>query len=305
MSFLWILRDTASEASLFPIPLLFVLLAFLFPVAIYCLILAVLNSRRHPTLVSGPWDFAGVLFATTGFLLIGGPTILAGLNSQWRYALQHGRFREVRSQPSEWWLLWILIWGVYFVVVIGGAVYVAWRRRPVTIIYNIDPVVFEDVLGRVLDQLGMEGARVANRIFIGYAGGNGRNHSDEPNLEAFTTPGGLPRSVAGPYPEEAEGGVELLGRTSFPRPAANQVEPNRTAVLELEPLPSVQHLTLHWTHGDPSVRRDVEAELAKVLAEVETNPNPAANWFLVVASILFAFILFGLLLLILVQSGRR
>jgi hypothetical protein len=278
---------------------LFVLLAFLFPVAIYCLILAVLNSRRYPTLVSGPWDFAGVLFATSGFLLVGGPTILAGLNSQWRYALQHGRFREVRGQPSEWWYFWILVWGIYFVIVLGGAVFVAWRRRPVTVIYHIDPPGFEEALGRALDQLGLEGVRVANRVIIGAAGAVG--DANAPNLEVMPS---APRSV-GVYPATVDGNVELLGRTPPPHPTPQHIGPQRTAVVELEPLPSIQHMTLHWDIGDPTLRRDIEAELAKTLAEVETYPNPAANWFLTVASIVFAFILFGLLLLILVESGRK
>ena len=39
------------------------LLAFLLPVAIYCFILAILNRRGKPLLVSGVWDSVGLLFA--------------------------------------------------------------------------------------------------------------------------------------------------------------------------------------------------------------------------------------------------
>ena len=49
-----------------------ILLAFVI-LAIYLLILGAINRRQHPLMVYGPWDFAGVLFAASGFLLFGGP----------------------------------------------------------------------------------------------------------------------------------------------------------------------------------------------------------------------------------------
>ena len=42
-----------------------ILLAFLSPLAIYLLIIGAINRRRRPLLVSGPWDFAGLLFAAS------------------------------------------------------------------------------------------------------------------------------------------------------------------------------------------------------------------------------------------------
>ena len=55
-------------------------LVFLFPLAIYCLIVSLLNRRPRPVMVSGTWDFAGVLFAVSGFLLLGGPVMLTSLS---------------------------------------------------------------------------------------------------------------------------------------------------------------------------------------------------------------------------------
>ena len=66
---------------------------FFFPLAIYLLILALINSRRRPTMISGPWDFALVLLALSGFILVGGPSILAQFDIFWRYLLLHARFR--------------------------------------------------------------------------------------------------------------------------------------------------------------------------------------------------------------------
>ena len=51
-------------------------LAFLFPIALYCLFLAVVNARENPSMVSGPWDFLGVLFATYNALGAGAALVI-------------------------------------------------------------------------------------------------------------------------------------------------------------------------------------------------------------------------------------
>ncbi len=61
-----------------------IFLVFLVPVAIYCLVLHWINSRNHPVVLPGTWDFAGVLFAASMLLLLGGPAILTGLYQHWR-----------------------------------------------------------------------------------------------------------------------------------------------------------------------------------------------------------------------------
>ena len=73
--------------------ILFPLVAFLFPLTIYLFVLGLINRRRGPLLVSGPWDFAGVLFAASGFLLVVGPSILAGMGDRWRVVRLAGQIR--------------------------------------------------------------------------------------------------------------------------------------------------------------------------------------------------------------------
>jgi hypothetical protein len=46
--------------------------ALALPLAVYLLVLAWINRGRRALMVSGPWDFAGILFAASGFLLFGG-----------------------------------------------------------------------------------------------------------------------------------------------------------------------------------------------------------------------------------------
>ena len=61
-----------------------ILLAFLLPFSIYLLLLGNLNRRPHPVLVPGTWDFAGVLFAASGFLLVVGPAVISSGSEGWR-----------------------------------------------------------------------------------------------------------------------------------------------------------------------------------------------------------------------------
>src|SRR5262249_4511160 len=128
-------------------------MAFLFPVAAYLLFLAILNGRTHPTVVSGPWDFAGVLFATCGFWLVGGPIALSLFHSCWRPAFVQGEMSGLGS--GEWSFLWALAWILYFAVVLGAAVFFLWRRRAHTLVYNVEPAVFEEALAHVGARLGL------------------------------------------------------------------------------------------------------------------------------------------------------
>src|SRR4051794_4945035 len=75
-------RSARGRCSQGTAPVIFVL-CFV-PVGIYMLLLAHVNSRARPLMVSGVLDFIGVLFAASGFLLFGGPAILTGLNERWR-----------------------------------------------------------------------------------------------------------------------------------------------------------------------------------------------------------------------------
>src|SRR5713226_10358576 len=82
--------------------LLLVGIACLFPVALYCLYLAMLHNRRNPTMISGSWDFAGVLIALSGFLLIGGTLLVFCLNNAARdYWFRGGGFADLRRVHTQ------------------------------------------------------------------------------------------------------------------------------------------------------------------------------------------------------------
>ena len=63
------------------------LLAFLLPVGFYCLILASINRRGKPLIVSGVWDSIGLLFAVSGFSM---PTFWLGFILVYVFAITAG-----------------------------------------------------------------------------------------------------------------------------------------------------------------------------------------------------------------------
>jgi hypothetical protein len=141
-------------------------LVCLMPVAIYLLYLSHLNSRTPPTLVPGPWDFAGVLLALSGFLLLSGPLLLTLVNSVWRY-YAFGNWANLKFVSSrEAWAASLIVTG-YVIILAASITFLLRRRRPVTAIYNVEPLGLEGGLVAVLDELGFAWRRVNARIEIG------------------------------------------------------------------------------------------------------------------------------------------
>src|SRR4051812_3677246 len=123
------MTSLASAVSFSEVPSLIVFylfagMAFLFPIAAYLLFLAIVNARPHPTVIAGPWDFAGILFATAGFWLLGGPMTLTTFHARWRPAMVQGETMEIAS--GEWSFLWVVPWVLYFALVLGGGLWMLW-----------------------------------------------------------------------------------------------------------------------------------------------------------------------------------
>lgn len=141
-------------------------LAFIFPLGIYCLILGALNRRDRPLLVSGRWDFAGVLFAASGFLLFVGPAMLTALHERWRYYWLLGQAGNGEGLSGFAFYLWLAVWFLYYVVVVAGAAWMLDRRRRITAVYNVDLAVLEVALARVLERLGVSWRRAGNHFYL-------------------------------------------------------------------------------------------------------------------------------------------
>jgi hypothetical protein len=270
-----------------PFLVLFLLLCFLFPVAVYCWILAMVNRRAGPLMVSGPWDVVGLLFAASGFLLVVGPAIITGLYNR---ALRE--LPAARQPGTVAAILWDLIgyqWGVwlgYYVLVVAGGLLLLVLRRRKTVVYNVDPAALETVLTRTLARLGLPWTRQGNRIRLGQA------------AESVAEP------PAGAAREGALAEAVRPGPPPTPRPETRPVAP---AVLDLEPFGLMYNVTLHWRGRPGPLRNEVETELGRELAEVRTDDNPASAWLVGIAGCLFGLMFFAAVVLIVsgFLGGRR
>jgi hypothetical protein len=252
-----------------------IVVVFLVPLSVYCLVLGMINRRRHPLMVSAAWDFAGLLFAASGFLAFGLPGLLNGFTERGRSAALFGR---PSAGGGAWSWLADLFEGLcatlfsagngtvlvaYFVFVVAGSAYVVWRRRSQTAVYNVHPEVLDEVLAGVLDAAGLSWSRAGNRYFIARPG-----------------KGGPPVERRGAYPTSAE-------------------DIERSAYLEVEPAPVLCHATLRWETEDADLQKQVEAELAGALAGVRTTDNPTASWLMTGGIVLLvaAAMVFGLVVI--------
>jgi hypothetical protein len=241
--------------------ILFLLALFLFPIGVYCSILGMINRRPQPLMVSGAWDFLGVLFATSGFILFGGPALLSGT---FRQSLQDVPFSRdsgsVGGAVTEIWAMWWLVWVLYYLFVVGGAAFLLWQRRDISVIYNIDPQTLDRALAAVAERLNLEIDRRGERVYFGVA------HGTEPAETHITAE---PGTVTAPPPRLLDAPV----------------------VVDLESFAMLSNVSLHWHPGNSAARADVERELRRALAETFAPDNPAAGWLLGVSALVFLLIM--------------
>jgi hypothetical protein len=258
-----------------------ILLAFVVPLACYCLFLALVNRSRHPVVISGPWDFAGILFAASGFLLFGGPAALTGIYERWRMSWLLGQTRFLLG-VGEQWHFWVAVWIVYFSIVVAGSAFILLRRRGQTSVYNVDPAAFEDVLGRVLERLEMSVFRHDAQRLVIRPTGNALKSRDN--------------GSQGPIP------ISALAASESPETVLVAEAGPTTGVLalDLDAFPTMRHITVHW-QGDQAIRRAVEADLVHGLRDVETRDNPVGTWLMSLSVCLFALSSLGLLAVLILR----
>jgi hypothetical protein len=298
--------DNAYQAPIYPeVFLILVLLGVcvVFPLAVYFFVLAQLNRRRHPVVVSGVWDFAGVLFALSGLLLLGGPFIMATLNQDWRDFWLRSPFRSSEGLSEQWWYLRLGIWALYFAAIFVGSIFLLRWRSHVTSIYNVDQDTLDQALTQALDRLRLDWRRAGQLLYIG---GPTLSDGQAAPETAIVTPSQVEvedqrsRIEDRGSTEESlhmhKSGGDFQGRTSL---FESRSAPEQKTRLEVNPFPAMCHATLQWSGGDRLKRREIEAELARLLGDVESPPNPSARWLMTVAGILMGVVSFGLLLLVL------
>lgn len=228
----------AAEVSAIPKGLSLLLLAFLLPpLALYLLVLGWINRRPRPVRIGGPWEFAGVLFALSGFLLVGGPALLASLDERSRWFWLLGESEPTRTAHAASWspTIWIAFRLLYFVVVAGGSAVILWRCRRLTSFYNVDPRTILAALEQTLGRLGLAVSRSGCTFRIG--------------------------ALSPPAPSKT--GVSETDLTPD-HPAAKAAPATK---LRVDVFAAMRHVTLHWAPADSLLRAAVEQELTCILTE--------------------------------------
>jgi hypothetical protein len=226
-----------------------IFLAFLLPVAVYLLILGSINRRRGPVLVSGTWDMIGLLFAASGFLLVTGPALLSSGYERWRLFWLLGP-QGAAAPDDGGQRLWLYLAGVYFLAVLAVAAHLLWRARASTSVYNVEPADLETALAVACDRLGLAPVRSGNLLVFGAAPATADEAAAAQGAQASAT-----GTLAAPLRQAGAPVSDLSGQS---------------AVLELDAFPAMRHVTLRWDPAESPLRREVETELERALAETLT-----------------------------------
>ena len=239
------------------------LLVFLFPLAVYLLVLASINRRERPIVVSGVWDAVGLTFALAGVYLWIGPAILGTFYER---GLIPGAQGDTERRFEEIWTYYPLVWGAYYVLVLIGQAAMILSRRNKTSIYNVDAVGLERLVIDCFRKRGFEIASSGNLLVF------------KPGTSIEITALGAPSAAAEP-PRRATGAVEL-----------DRFDPLR-------------HVTMQWFVDDSFIRSQIEADLQPRLDEATTPENPAATWFMGLSGMMFGLVILGALFSILLTRG--
>jgi hypothetical protein len=149
-----------------------IVVGFLLPLGIYLLILGRVNQRYRPLVVSGVWDAVTLLGGLSGFLLLAGPVVLTSLQERWRRLWILGD-RSVLENLDIYRPGWILAALGYFLAVVCIAGWIVRRSRPLTVVYNLEPADFAEILVQACDQVGVHCAPCPGgyRLALGEQGG--------------------------------------------------------------------------------------------------------------------------------------
>jgi hypothetical protein len=264
-----------------------IFLAFLLPLAIYLLGLGFVNRRPQAVMVSGTWDFVGLLFAASGFLLFGGPALLGSLSEPWRRFWLFGRRDDAESLSEGIWQAWVFLLALYFVIVVAGVTYLLWRQRPYTSIYNVEPGTVESALLRVCASLGLSPTRSGNLFLFGMA---------PTSSSPAKTEGAVPTGNSLPSAGRTVAGALAAGSVASAVGLVNQM-----GVLEVDTFAALRHVTLRWDPADSPLRQSVEIELNRALAEYPVPESDLGAWFTLVSLVLIAGSFLGAIVLFLVR----
>jgi len=242
-------------------PVVFPFLIFLFPLALYCLVLAHVNRGRRPILVPGRWDCVGLLFGLSGLLLATLPMLLTRLFD--RIFLMYPSIDVATAT--------LTVWIGYYLLIVSAAALLLAARRHKSAIYNVDTELFGERLAGALTALGLDSVATSGRLVIGPA-------------EAFTT-----QPALGQLNDAIAAGLVSAPPRVAPLLKSFHAAPGgpRYAELTVDPFPMFCHVTLHWENYAPALRREIEDRLASSLDDAVAVDNAVAVWLLGFSGLVF------------------
>lgn len=131
------------------------------PVMVYLAVLSRVNHRDNPVVVSGAWDFIGLLGGLSGFLMMGMVLFVFLVQSNARYFFREDweSLRTAWANEQQYWVL--SVFGYLFIV--AGMVLMAWLRRAGTLsVYNVDRADLEIAVDGALTDVGYQSHRSGN-----------------------------------------------------------------------------------------------------------------------------------------------
>jgi hypothetical protein len=275
-----------------------ILLAFFLPLAIYLLILGLLNRRRYPLLVSGIWDGIGLVFGASGFLFFAGPAVFSSLSERWRLYWLLGKGDVPVAGADGAWQFWTFLSILYFVLVVAGVAFYFRRQRQLTAIYNADATQVEHALAQICERLGLNPVRSGGLFLFGLSLGLSAGRRGA-SVEKIQAPHYLPGGI-----RAGQGQLEIMPASAAKSlPDAAVLE--QTAILELDSFPLMRHVTLRWDPTDSPLRQVVETELAGRLAQTPSTESPLGSWLLTLGCLLLAFEMAGAFLVVLIRAFLR
>ncbi|MCU0704733.1 MAG: hypothetical protein MUF18_12215 [Fimbriiglobus sp.] len=139
----------------------FAVLFCLAPASFYLCWLSSVNRREKPTVVAGAWDFAAVLGAVSGFLIVGGVLLLSVASSDGRL-FTGGNIDRLKIVFEEQWRNWLMML-VGYVTLLGLAVTFGIKGRARWLaVYNLDADNAGRMIAAALERSGLDAQRKGN-----------------------------------------------------------------------------------------------------------------------------------------------
>ncbi len=130
------------------------------PLTLYLFWLGAVNRGERPVVVSGAWDFVGLLSGIGGFILCAG--MMLSLTATNANAFRRGGFAELQNAWANAQLAGAIT-PLAYLFLVGGGTYLTLRsRRQSLAVYNVHPPAADDAIGRALAKLGIDAKRTGN-----------------------------------------------------------------------------------------------------------------------------------------------